>query len=58
MIGYEEALWLKKLEISHASQILTNEHQILVYFLVITTVSAVLKFIYSEKATNFYEIFT
>ena len=29
-LGYEEALWPKKLEISHASQILTNEHQLLV----------------------------
>ena len=30
LLGYEEALWAKKLEISHASQILTNDHQILV----------------------------
>jgi hypothetical protein len=30
LLGYEEALWLKKLEISHASQILTNNHQIFV----------------------------
>jgi hypothetical protein len=29
-LGYEEALWLKKLEICHASQILTNDRQILV----------------------------
>ena len=28
--GYEEALWPKKSEISHASQILTNDCQILV----------------------------
>ena len=28
--GYEEALWPKILEISHASQILTHEPQILV----------------------------
>ena len=28
--GYEEALWPKKLEISKASQILTNDRQILV----------------------------
>ena len=27
-LGYEEALWPKKLEISHASQILTNDRQI------------------------------
>ena len=30
LLGYEEALWPKKLEISHASQILTHESQILV----------------------------
>ena len=30
LLGYEEALWLKKLEISHASQILTHDPQILV----------------------------
>ena len=30
LLGYEEALWLKKLEICHASQILTNVRQILV----------------------------
>ena len=29
-LDYEEALWSKKLEISHASQILTNDRQILV----------------------------
>ena len=29
-LGYEEALWPKQLEISHASQILTHEPQILV----------------------------
>jgi hypothetical protein len=29
LLGYEEALW-PKIEISHASQILTNDHQILV----------------------------
>ena len=29
-LGYEEALWPKKLEISHVSQILTNVCQILV----------------------------
>ena len=28
-LGYEEALWPKKLELSHASQILTNDRQIL-----------------------------
>ena len=28
--GYEEALWPKKMEISHASQILTNDFQILI----------------------------
>jgi hypothetical protein len=26
LLGYEEALWPKKLEISHAGQILTNNH--------------------------------
>ena len=36
--GYEEALWPKKLEISHASQILTNDCQILVLSYLITTV--------------------
>ena len=30
LLGYKEALWPKKLEISHASQILTNDRQILV----------------------------
>ena len=30
LLGYEEALWSKKLEISRASQILINDHQILV----------------------------
>jgi hypothetical protein len=30
VLGYEEALWPKKLEISHASQILTHKPQILV----------------------------
>ena len=30
LLGYEEALWAKKLVISHASQILTNDCQILV----------------------------
>ena len=30
ILGYEEALWSKKLEISHASQILTKDRQILV----------------------------
>jgi hypothetical protein len=30
LLGYEEALWPKKLEISHASQILTKNLQILV----------------------------
>jgi hypothetical protein len=30
VLGYEEALWPKKLEISHASQILTHEPHILV----------------------------
>ena len=30
LLGYEEAFWPKKLEISHASQILTNNHKILV----------------------------
>jgi hypothetical protein len=30
LLGYEEAFWPKKLEISHASQIWTNEQQILV----------------------------
>ena len=30
LLGYEEALRPKKLEISHASQILTKDHQILV----------------------------
>ena len=30
LLAHEEALWPKKLEISHASQILTNKHQILV----------------------------
>ena len=28
--SYEEALWAKQLEISHASQVLTHESQILV----------------------------
>ena len=30
-LGYEKALWPKKLEISHASQILTKDSQILSY---------------------------
>ena len=30
LLGYEEALWPKKLEISQTSQILTNDRQILV----------------------------
>ena len=30
LLGYEEALWPTKLEINHASQILTNARQILV----------------------------
>ena len=30
LLGYEEALWPKKLEINHASQILTNDCQIMV----------------------------
>ena len=30
LLGHKEALWPKKLEISHASQILTNNFQILV----------------------------
>ena len=29
LLSYEEALWSKKLEISHASQILTKDRQIL-----------------------------
>ena len=29
LLGYEEASWAKKLEISYASQILTNDRQIL-----------------------------
>ena len=29
LLGYEEAFWPKKLEISYASQILTNDRQIL-----------------------------
>ena len=29
LLDYEEALWPEKLEICHASQILTNQHQIL-----------------------------
>ena len=38
LLGYEEALWPKTLEISHASQILTNEPQILILSYLITTV--------------------
>ena len=30
LLGYEEVLWPKKLDISHASQILTKDRQILV----------------------------
>ena len=30
LIGYEEALWQKLLEVNHARQILTNDCQILV----------------------------
>ena len=30
LLGYKKALWLKKLQINHASQILTNNCQILV----------------------------
>ena len=46
LLGYEEALWPKKLEISHASQFLTNERQIW-FFLsyLITTVAEYKKFI-------------
>ena len=40
LLGSEEALWPKKLEISHASQILTHEPQILVLSYLITTVQA------------------
>jgi hypothetical protein len=29
LLGYGEAVWPKKLEISHASQILTNDRQML-----------------------------
>ena len=44
ILGYEEALWPKKLMISLASQILTNDHQILVLYLsyLITTVKQIL----------------
>ena len=35
LLGYEDALWPKKLETSHASEILTNERQILVLSYVI-----------------------
>ena len=38
ILGYEESLWPKKLEIRHASQILTNDCQILVLSYLITTV--------------------
>ena len=30
LLGYKEALWPKNLEVSHASQILTNDRQIMV----------------------------
>ena len=41
LLGYEEALWPKKLEISHASQILTNDCQILILSkFYLTTVSS------------------
>ena len=30
LLGYEETLWSKKLEISHSSQVLTNDRQILI----------------------------
>jgi hypothetical protein len=30
LLDIEDALWPKKLEISHAIQILTNDHQVLV----------------------------
>ena len=30
LLGYEEALWPKQLEISHATQILTSDCQILI----------------------------
>ena len=29
LLGYEETLWLKKLDVSHDSKILTNDPQIL-----------------------------
>ena len=46
LLGYEEALWPNKLEIIHASQILTHEPQILVPFqLSITTVQNQFDFI-------------
>jgi hypothetical protein len=31
LLGYDEALWAKQLEISHASQVLTNNYQILLW---------------------------
>jgi hypothetical protein len=31
LLGYEEAFWLKKMELKDASQILTNDHQILFF---------------------------
>ena len=30
LLGYQEALWSNKFEISQASQTLTNEHQVMV----------------------------
>ena len=48
--GYEEASWPKQLEISHVSQILTNDCQILVLSnsYLITTVTASALLFYAE----------
>ena len=50
VLGYEEALGLKKLEISNASQSLTHKPQILVLSYLITTVSIVM----AEIPTNIF----
>ena len=39
LLGYDEALWLNKLETSYASQILTNDCQILVIYIITTVLS-------------------
>ena len=55
LLGYEEAVWSKKLEINHASQILTNERQILVLSLLLSfNESAKMFWIKKQYTTKYY----